>query len=77
MPFLDAHATTLLVIFAVLAVTLGLAAHLLAIRLLLVRDQPANDEVYRRSFRVRPRWMPPRASAFSWRPEPAPPGFPS
>ncbi len=55
MPFLDAHASTILVIFAVLAVTLGLAAHVLAIRLLLVRDKPANDEVYRRSFRVRPR----------------------
>lgn len=55
MPFLDAHAGTILVIFALLALTLGLTAHVLAIRLLLVRDKPANDEIYRRSCRIRPR----------------------
>jgi hypothetical protein len=55
MPFLDAHAGTLLVVFAVLAVAFGVTAQVLAVRLLLGHAQPANDEVYRRSFRIRPR----------------------
>ena len=63
MPFLDAHAGTLFVVIAVLAVTLGLTAHVLAIRLLLGRAQPANDVVFSRSVRTRPRtpWLVSRA----------------
>lgn len=55
MPFLDAHAGTVLVVFAIFAIALGLAAHVLAIRLLLRGGQPANDEVFRRACRTRAR----------------------
>ena len=53
MLLLDAHLGYLLIALAVLAVALGITAHVLAARLLLGLDRPpANDPVYRRACRT-------------------------
>ena len=53
MPALDALIPPLLMVMAAAAVVLGLAAKILAARLLLDLDRADNDPVFRRSHRIR------------------------
>lgn len=48
MPLTEAHVVPLLVALAVIAIVLGIAAHLLAVRLLLDCGKAANDPAWRR-----------------------------
>jgi hypothetical protein len=54
MALLDAHLGSILIALALLAVVLGIAAQVLAARLLLRAGQASNDPVFRRSHSVRP-----------------------
>lgn len=50
--FLETHLGSVLVAIAALAVVLGVAANLVAARLLLGLGRAANDPVYRRTYRT-------------------------
>ena len=61
MSLLDAHLGSILLALALLAMVLGIAANVLAARLLLGAGQASNDPVFRRAYRTRIRpneWRP-------------------
>jgi len=53
MHLMEAHLGYLLIAISAVAVVLGVAASVLAARLMLELDKPANDPVYRHTHRIR------------------------